>query len=265
MAIPFRKSANTKRQEKVRVVLGPEHFQKKRWFHLAKRFLVEHYLSISITVLVVACVYTHIYYYNRLIRMEQQIGNMRAQIEAGLQMRQNIVVGLTAAVNRFITHEQGIFSSAIETRKDSMTVSNDLKKLIKTAKEFSGSQFSPAGLSRLMAVAENYPQLVSSQPYKVLVEKIGQVESQIYDKRVEYNNAVNVYNTRLSTFPANLVGRIMYFRLQPYFSWDNKPEWVFERNSQLPELPANMESEKTNKKLEIKAGTERARSNQNAK
>ena len=232
MAIPFRKSAGAKRQEKVRVALGPEHFQKKRWLHLFGRFITEHYKVISITLLVVVCAYTNIYYYNKLIRMEQQIGNLRAQVKAGLQMRQNIVVGLTATVNRFITHEQGIFSSAIETRKDSMGISNDLKKLIQSAKEFSPDKLSPASLTKLMAVAENYPQLVSSQPYKVLVEKIGQVESQIYDKRIEYNNAVNVYNTRLSTFPANLIGRVMYFRLQPYFSWDDKPEWVFDGENQ---------------------------------
>jgi len=232
MAIPFRKSVGEKRQEKVRVVLGSEHFQKRRWFRILGRFIGEHYKVISITLLVVACIYTHIYYYNRLTIMKQQIGNIRAQIEAGLQMRQNIVVGLTAAVNRFITHEQGIFSSAIETRKDTMTVSNDLKKLIESTKELSPNQFSPAGLSKLMAVAENYPQLVSSQPYKVLVEKIGQVESQIYDKRIEYNNAVNVYNTRLSTFPVNIVGRILRFKIQPYYFWDNKAEWVFEEENQ---------------------------------
>jgi len=229
MAIPFRKSAGAKRQEKVQNILGPEHFQKKRWLHLLGRFIVEHYLPITLTLSVIACIYAHIYYYNKLIRMQQQIGNMRAQIEASLQMRQNIVVGLTAAVNRFITHEQDIFSSAIETRRDSMTVSNDLKKLIESAKELVGNQISPAGLSRLMAVAENYPQLVSSQPYKVLVERIAKAEDQIYDKRVEYNNVVNVYNTRLSTFPANLFGRVMYFRIQPYFSWDNKAEWMFEK------------------------------------
>ena len=232
MAIPFRKSADEKRQHKVRVVLGTENFQKKRWFHVLWRFIVAHYLSITITVVTVAFVYTHIYYYNRLITMEQQISNLRAQIEAGLQMRQNVVVGLTAAVNRFITHEQGIFSSAIETRKDSMTVSNDLKKLIESAKEFSPDQLNPAGLSRLMAVAENYPQLVSSQPYKVLVEKIAEVESQIYDKRIEYNNVVNVYNTRLSLFPVNIVGKILRFHILPYFSWDNNPEWVFEKENQ---------------------------------
>jgi len=147
-------------------------------------------------------------------------------------MRQNIVVSLTAVINRFIGHEANMFTSAMQTRKDSMAVSNDLKKLIATAEEFSANKFSPTGLSKLMAVAENYPQLVSSQPYKVLVEKIGQVESQIYDKRVEYNNAVNVYNTRLSTFPANIVGRILRFSIQPYFSWDNKAEWVFDRDNQ---------------------------------
>ena len=228
MAIPFRKSAGEKRQEKVRIVLGSENFQKRKWLRVLWRFIVAHYLSISITVVTVAFVYTHIYYYNKLIAMEQKIGNFRADVESALQMRQNIVSGLTAAVNRFISHEQGIFTSAIETRKDSMTVSNDLKELIESAKELSPNQFSPANLSRLMAVAENYPQLVSSQPYKVLVERIGDVESQIYDKRTEYNSAVNVYNTRLSLFPANIVGKILRFRIQPYFSWDNNPEWVFE-------------------------------------
>ena len=204
------------------------------------RFISEHYLSISITVLVGVCAYTNIYYYNKLIRMEQQVGNLRAQVGAGLQMRQNIVVSLTATVDRFITHEQGIFISAMETRKNSMGVSNDLKKLIQSAEEFSPDKFSPAGLTRLMAVAENYPQLVSSQPYKVLVEKIGQVESQIYDKRIEYNNAVNVYNTRLSTFPVNIIGGILRFGLQPYFSWGNKAEWVFENENQ------NLKSKKQN-------------------
>jgi len=62
----------------------------------------------------------------------------------------------------------------------------------------------------------------------VLVEKIGQVESQIYDKRIEYNNAVNVYNTRLSTFPVNIVGRVLRFSIQPYFSWGEEAEWVFD-------------------------------------
>lgn len=240
MAIPFRKSVGVKRQEKVRVLLGSEHFQKRRWLHLFSRFIAEYYKVISITLLVVVCVYAHIYYYNRLISMEQQIGNLGAQIEVGLQMRDNVITNLTAAVNRYIVHEQGIFSSAMESRKDSLDVSNDLKKLIESAKEFSGSDFSADSLTRLMAVAENYPQLVSSQPYNELVKQIGNVETQIYNKRVEYNNAVNIYNTRLSTFPVNLFGKVLHFSIQPYFTWDKSTEWVFDEDNR------NLETKKQN-------------------
>jgi len=232
MAIPFRKSAGAKRQEKVRVLLGPEHFQKERWFHTLKQFITEHFKAILITTTAVTFIYTNIHYYNQLTIMKQQVGNMQSQIEAGLQMRRNVVSGLTATVNRFISHEGEIFTSAMEARKDSMSVSSDLKKLIESVKDLSQKQFSPASLSRLMAVAENYPQLVSSQPYNVLVTKIADVETQIYDKRVEYNDAVNIYNTRLSIFPVNIIGRMLHFRLQPYFEWSNKPEWVFEGENQ---------------------------------
>jgi LemA protein len=240
MAIPFRKSTSTKRQERVQVTLGQEHFQKKRWFHPLKRFIAEHFKAILITIATVTFIYTNIHYYNQLIIMKQQVGNMQSQIEAGLQMRRNVVSSLTATVNRFISHEGEVFTSAMETRKDSMSVSNDLKKLVESVKDLSQKQFSPTSLSRLMAVAENYPQLVSSQPYNVLVTKIADVETQIYDKRVEYNDAVNTYNTRLSTFPVNIIGRMLRFRLQPYFKWNNRPEWVFEGENQ------NLETKKQN-------------------
>ena len=253
MAIPFRKSSTEKRQEKVRVVLGSEHFQKKRWLHSFGRFIADYYMPITITVLTVACIYAHIYFYNILTVMKQQIDNRSAQVEAGLQMRENIVTGLTDVVKGFITHEEDIFTSAIETRKDSMAASNDLKKLVESAKQFAGNEFSPTGLTRLMAVAENYPQLVSSQPYKELVVQIAKVESQIYDKRIEYSEVVNVYNTQLATFPGNIIGRILRFKKQPYYSWENEAEWVFEGYSQLAEPPANVESEGSGKKLEIEA------------
>ena len=265
MAIPFRKSAGEKRQEKVRVALGSEHFQKKRWLHSFGRFIADYYMPITITVLTMSCVYAHIYYYNTLTVMKQQVGNLGAQVEAGLQMRENIVTGLTDVVKGFITHEEGIFTSAMETRKDSMAASNDLRKLVKSAKQFAGSEFSPAGLTRLMAVAENYPQLVSSQPYKELVVQIAKVESQIYDKRLQYSDVVNVYNTRLSTFPGNLIGKILRFRKQPYYSWENEAEWVFEENSKLAEPPANVEPEGSGRKLETKADPKSGPSKQNRK
>jgi len=242
MAIPFTKDTRTKRKEQVRNILGSEQFQKKGRFYILGQFITEH-LKIILTVMVVAaCVFTHIYYFNRLTTMEQQVTNLRSQIESGLQMRRNIVPALTLVVHQFINHEKDVFLSAVEAREKSLNGSEEMEKLIQGLKGLTGDDISSKALSRFMAVAENYPQLVSSQSFQLLISQIADVENQIYKKRIEYNDAVNVYNTRLSTFPVNIVGRVMRFRLQLYFRWENKPEWVFEADPQLSQSPLKMES-----------------------
>lgn len=244
MAIPFTKDTKTKRKEQVRNILGSEQFQKKGRFSVLGQFIAEHFKIILAAVVVVACVSLHIYYFNKLTTMEQQVTNLRSQIESGLQMRRNIVPALTLVVHQFINHEKDVFLSAVEAREKSLNGSKEMEKLIQELKGLTGDDISSSALSRFMAVAENYPQLVSSQSYQLLISQIADVENQIYKKRIEYNEAVNVYNTRLSTFPANMVGKVLRFRLQPYFSWENEPEWIFEANPQSREPPLRMKSEK---------------------
>jgi len=247
MAIPFIKDTKTKRKEQVRNILGSEQFQKKSKFSVLGRYIADHWIVILLSVAVIACVFLHIYYFNKLTAMKQQVSNLRAQIESGLQMRQNIVPALTRVVQQFINHEKDVFLSAVEAREKSLNGSEEMEKLIQGLKGLTGDDISSKALSRFMAVAENYPQLVSSQSFQLLISQIADVENQIYKKRIEYNDAVNVYNTRLSTFPVNIVGRVMRFRLQLYFRWENKPEWVFEADPQLSQSPLKMESSTPNK------------------
>ena len=110
-------------------------------------------------------------------------------------------------------------------------------------KNLNGALNSSNALSKIMAIAENYPQLVTSDSYRLLLGQIADVENQIYKKRVEYNDAVNVYNTRFLTFPVNLIGGMLGFSKQPYFEWTNKPEWAFSEKSSSGELPISMETE----------------------
>jgi len=248
MAVPFRKSAGAKRQERVRVVLGAEHFQKKNRFYVLGQFVAEHFKLIVLTLSVVACLFLHAYYYNRLTTMKQQAENLRAQIEAGLQMRQNIIPALTTAVNRYIGYEKGLFLSAVEARKSSFNGSKDVDKLSQSLKSISGSDFSPGELAKFMAVAENYPQLVSNQSYQRLIDQIADVENQIYKKRIEYNDAANRLNTYLNRFPVNACGRIMGFRLEPYFKWNNTAEWELSVGKQTSEPPMRMELQKSEPK-----------------
>ena len=240
------KTKQAKRKDELRELLELGVVNKKGKFQAVRMFIFEHFKIILLVLFLVISLISHVYYFNKLMIMEQQVINMRAQIESALQMRQNLVPSLTMVVYQFINHEKNVFLSAVEARQNSLAISGDLNNLIKGLKGITGQDFSSEALSRFMAVAENYPQLVSSQSYQLLIAQISDVENQIYSKRIAYNDAVNIYNTRLSMFPVNIMGRIMGFRLQPYFEWKNKAEWVFVTNLEEGELPVSMEIETRN-------------------
>ena len=221
------RNSKANRKEKLQRILGSEQPNRKGRAHAVRRYVGQHLRILLAALLIALVAATHIYYFNVLTAMMQEVSSLRAQIESGLQMRQNIVPSLTAAVNRFMSYERGVFIAAVDSRENALSVSKDMDKLIESLKEISGRDVSPSDLSKFMAVAENYPQLVSIESYKLLIAQIADVENQLYNKRVEYNDTVRRYNTRLSTFPANLAGRMMGFGLEPYFAWDKKPEWAF--------------------------------------
>lgn len=251
MIVPLRTDSKTRRKRELRALLEPEQVRRRGRLQLlrtVRAYILKHYKAILAVLVVGACAYTHIYYFNRLTGMRQQVSNLRGQVGGGLQMRQNIIPGLTVALNRFIEYEKGVMLTAVKARKEALSMSKDLEKLGEFVQELSGKDLSPESLSRFVAVAENYPQLASTQAYKLFIAQIGEVENQIYEKRIEYNEAVNEYNTQLSRFPANVVGRILGFGLEPYFTWDKGPEWVFVADPKSGEPPLRMQSEKNDLK-----------------
>jgi len=226
MILPVRTDTRTKRRRELRGILGTSKANRKQRFPLLwklRAYVVAHYKLLLGVGVVIACAYTHVYYFNRLTTMRQQVSNLRGQIQGGLQMRQNVIPSLTVALNRFIAYEKNVMLTAVKARKDAVTMSEDLEKLGQFVQQLSNRDLSPESLSRFIAVAENYPQLASTQAYKVFIKQ-----------------AANLYNTRLSTFPANLVGAILGFHREPYFTWDKGPEWVFVTDEQSGEPPLKM-------------------------
>jgi len=168
------------------------------------------------------------------------VTNARAQIETTLQMRQNIVPALTVVVYQFINHEKNVFLKTVEARGSSEKSPVDLDMLKKDLLSLSKGPVSKGALTKFIAVAENYPQLVSSQAYQLLITQISDIEKQIYEKRLKYNDEVNIYNTKLSVFPDNAIASSMGFDLQPYFEWNDGPEWIFTTTEKHGELPVSM-------------------------
>jgi len=238
------KNRRTRRRDELQDILDLGIDRKKGRFQPFLRFINKRYKAILIALFAAYSIIIQVHYFNILMVMSQQVTNVRAQIESALQMRQNIVPALSVVVYQFINHEKNVFLTAVKAREKSLSSSVDIKKLTKSLKGLTGTAMSPEVLSGFMAVAENYPQLVSSGSYQLLISKIADIETVIFEKRIEYNDAANKYNTRLSTFPVNMIGRAMGFRIQPYYEWDNAPEWVFIKESDSGELPINMQTER---------------------
>jgi len=236
----------SKRERDVRRNLGLDQVLKQRKFEALRKYVFEHYKSLLTALILASVALTYAYYYNKFTMLEQKVQSLRSQVEGGLQMRENVIGSLAVAVSRFLNHEKGVFLSAVKARESSLDISKGADELLQSLKDISGKDVSPSDLSRLMAVAENYPGLVSSASYQLLISQIAEVENQIYKKRIEYNETVAPYNIAVSTFPGNAVAATMGFRVAPYFEWDKKAEWALTVDPKQDGPALRVESEQVN-------------------
>ena len=172
-----------------------------------------------------------IYYYNLFVNLQQDIQSIRGQIGSSFQMRENLVPVLTSAVTNFVKHEDNVFMHTTDTRANSISPRPTEEGTSGARASLPAFRGDEGLLSRLLAIAEQYPDLKSSEPFQLLMSKIADAETTIWEKRIEYNSTVNRYNSVLTSFPGFMWGLLFRFRKEPYFEWAGKPEWVFELNA----------------------------------
>ena len=168
-----------------------------------------------------------IFYYNRFTTITHRALDARAKIEIAQQQRENLVPALSMATSDFITHENEVFVHTSEAR------ANFFQKRVQSPRSIADQHSLPLPadgfdniLSNLLAIGENYPDLKLSAPYQILMSKMADTESDIYNRRMEYNTIVYEFNVSITTFPSYIFAWI--FRVEPksYFKWSGKPEWV---------------------------------------
>ncbi|MBF0252736.1 MAG: LemA family protein [Candidatus Omnitrophica bacterium] len=235
-------NGKSRKRDELRDLLDMDIISRKTKMNYVLDYLKEHYKTIFIVLFVLYCFSSNIYIYNRFNALRQSVIASKAQIDSAMQLRKNLVPALTMIVYQFINHERNVFMGAVEARENSLSGGIEMKKLAESLEGIMGKDISSQALSRFIAIAENYPNLASSQSYQNLITQISEVETRIYEKRGEYNTVVNEYNTKLTTFPANISGMIMGFKMESYFEWDNTSEWVFITKQDEGELPVSMKS-----------------------
>jgi LemA protein len=159
--------------------------------------------------------------YNSLVKSREAVNTAWSQVENVYQRRMDLIPNLVATVKGVANFEQKTYTDIAEARAKagqinlSASVLNDpdaFKRLEAAQGELSSA------LSRLMAVAENYPQLKANQNFLDLQSQLEGTENRIAVERRNFNQVAQGYNTQLKSFPTVLFAGIMGFKERPYFT-----------------------------------------------
>jgi LemA protein len=148
---------------------------------------------------------------NELVTQQEAVKGQWAQVENALQRRADLIPNLVATVKGFAQHETEVFKNIADARAALITGRTPAEKIA------ANDQLSGA-LSRLLVVAENYPQLKSNENFMRLQDELSGTENRISVERRKYNEAIQTYNTALQLFPNNIVASLSGFqRNDAYF------------------------------------------------
>jgi LemA protein len=164
--------------------------------------------------------------YNKIVTMEEGVTAQWQQVENVYQSRADKTKNLTEIVKAAATFEKETLTEVMEARSKatSITLSGDdltPEKLAAFQKAQSG--FGSA-LGRLMAVAENYPQLQAVAAFRDFQAQYEGMENRISTERRKFNETAQAYNTYIRRFPNNLLSGFFGFEKKPYFESDEGTE-----------------------------------------
>ena len=180
---------------------------------------------IIILVLIVAAIMS-VSKYNSMVGMEESVAEQWANVETQYQRRADLIPNLVSSVKGYAAHEKDVFESVTKARASATSVKIDASNLTaENIKQFQAAQGTlNSALSRLLAVAERYPDLKANQNFLELQAQLEGTENRIAVERRRFNEQVKIYNTYIRKFPTNLVASMFGFERQVTFEADDGAE-----------------------------------------
>jgi len=166
--------------------------------------------------------------YNSLVALRKRYENAFSQIDVQLKRRYDLIPNLVETAKGYMKHERETLEAVIAARNvaykaEQVAVQNPsdpgaIRTLASAESQLGGA------LSRLMAVAESYPDLKANQNMMMLQEELTSTENKVAFARQGYNDSVTKYNTQREQFPAVLVAGALGFREAQLFQIENEKE-----------------------------------------
>ena len=148
--------------------------------------------------------------FNRLVSLRNRVDNGWSQIDVQLRRRYDLIPNLVQTVKGYAAHERELFENVTEARARAIDAAS-------VGDQAQAENQVTAGLRRLMAVAEAYPELRASENFQALQEELTGTESKIAYARQFYNDQVMRLNTLIGSVPSNLIARAFGFTPREFF------------------------------------------------
>jgi LemA protein len=157
--------------------------------------------------------------YNNLVKMREQVNRDWSNVENVYQRRADLIPNLVNTVKGYATHEQETFQKVVEARAKATSITLDASNMTQEdMKRFQAAQNEMGGaLSRLIAVAENYPDLKANQNFLELQAQLEGTENRIAVERRNFNATATTYNTEIKKLPMVFFAGMLGFKERPYF------------------------------------------------
>ena len=153
--------------------------------------------------------------YNGLVSLRNRIENAWAQIDVQLKRRYDLIPNLVETVKGYAAHEKETLERVIQARNRGVEASG-------VQEQAQAENMLTGALKQLFALSEAYPDLKANQNFLNLQEELTGTEGRIAYARQFYNDTVYRYNTKIQSFPQNVLANMFRFREREYFEADDE-------------------------------------------
>lgn len=165
---------------------------------------------IIVIIVVVLIVLYVISVYNGLISLRNKVNDQFSQIDVELKRRFDLVPNLVETVKGYTKHEKETLEGVVNARNSYVSAGN-MSEQLKADGELSNA------ISKLFALAENYPDLKANENFNNLQNELSEIEQKIVYARQFYNDSVLKLNNKIEMFPSNIVAGMFNFKKKEFY------------------------------------------------
>lgn len=154
---------------------------------------------------------------NNLVRQDEDVNAAWAQVQNQYQRRMDLIPNLVSTVKGYASHEKETLEAVIQARAEATKVSVNLDDAKQMQEYLNAQSGLSSALSRLMAVAESYPNLKANENFLSLQDQLEGTENRIAIARKDYIAIVRSFNQNVRTFPGIIWSMLSGLRAKPVF------------------------------------------------